>query len=391
MMKSPFFNDEHEVFRGSVRQFVEKDIVPNADKWEEAGRIPPEIWQKMGELGFLGVNYPEEFGGSAADFFYTVVFLEELARSTMGGFSAAVSVHQYMATAHISKAGSKLLKEKYLIPAIKGEKIGALAISEPNCGSDVSGIQCRAVRDGDYYIINGAKTFITNGFYGNFVTLAVKTKPEAGANGISLIVVDTDSEGFTRNKLKKMGWNCSDTAEMFFTDVRVPAENIIGEENQGFYYIMESFQLERLVASILGVAGAEYCLEITVKYINERQAFNKNLAKFQAIRHTLAELSSELEAAKQLTYYTSWLYSQGEVAVKHCSMAKLITTELAKKIADACLQFFGGYGYMNEYVISRIYRDARVGTIAGGTSEIMKEIISKLIIDNVNYKPVYEK
>jgi acyl-CoA dehydrogenase len=389
-MKSLYFNEDHQVFRNSVRQFIEKDIFPNVEKWEEQQKIPRETWKKMGELGFLGISYPEAYGGSAADFFYSVAFLEELSRSTMGGFSAAVSVHQYMATAHISRAGSTSLKEKYLVPAITGEKIGALAISEPNCGSDVSGIQTKAVREGDYYLVNGAKTFITNGFYGDFVTLAVKTRPEAGANGISLIVIDGETEGFSRKKLKKMGWNCSDTAEMSFTDVKVPVENLIGEENQGFYYIMESFQLERLVAAILGFAGAEYCLEITLKYINERQAFNKPLAKFQAIRHILAELATEVEAAKQLTYYTAWLFSQGEVAVKHCSMAKLLTTELAKKVADTCLQFFGGYGYMDEYTVSRIYRDARVGTIAGGTTEIMKEIISKLIIDNISYKPVYD-
>ncbi len=389
-MKSLYFNSEHQAFRDSVKQFVEKDVTPFAEKWEEERQVPRDVWRKMGELGFLGINYPEEYGGSAADFFYSIVFLEEIAKSGLGGFTAGVSVHQYMATAHISKAGSKDLKERYLVPSITGEKIGALAISEPNTGSDVSAIRTRAVRDGDYYIINGAKTFITNGYYGDFITLAVKTNPEAGVNGISLIVVDTNSEGFSAKKLKKMGWHCSDTAELFFYDVRVPASNIIGQENMGFYYIMESFQLERLVAAILAVGASEHCLNITMRYIKEREAFNRPISKFQTIRHTIADLVSELEAARQLTYYTSWLYEQGEVPVQNCSMAKLVTTELSKKIIDSCLQFFGGYGYMEEYPISRMYRDARVGTIVGGTSEIMREIISKLVIDNINYKTVYD-
>lgn len=387
-MKSPYFTEDHEIFRNTVNQFIQKEVVPFSEEWENKEKIPRNIWEKMGENGFLGINFPSKYGGSEADFFYSVVFLEELSKCTMGGFSAAVSVHQYMSIAHIYKVGSEYIKEKYLIPSIAGKKIGALAISEPNTGSDVSSIETKATKEDNYYILNGSKIFITNGFYADFATVAVKTS-NSGSNGISLLVVDTNSKGFTSKKLKKLGWKCSDTAEISFDNVKVPIENLIGQENKGFYYLMESFQLERLVAAITSIGASENCIDLTLKYISERKAFKKNLDKFQVIRHTISELSSELEAAKQLTYYCAWLYDNGEIPVKECSMAKLITSELLKKIADSCLQFFGGYGYMDEYQISRIYRDARVGTIVGGTSEIMKEVISKIIIDSNSYKSVY--
>lgn len=387
-MRSVFFTEDHITFRTAVRQFIEKEAVPHAEEWEAAGQIPRSIWHLMGNTDLLGINYPEEFGGMNADFFFSVVFLEELARSTMGGFAAAVGVHEYMALAYIHKFASHQLKEEYLRPGIRGEKIGALAITEPNTGSDVAALRTRAVREDDHYIINGSKTFITNGVYGDFIVLAVKTDPQAGQAGISLFVVDTNLPGVNARKLKKIGWNSSDTAELSFDDVKVPATHRIGEENMGFYYIMDCFQLERLVAAITAVAGTEYCLNITLQYLHEREAFKRPLAKFQVIRHTLSDLATELEAARQLTYNACWMYNEGIPAVQQCSMAKLYTTELAKKMADACLQYFGGYGYMDDYLISRIYRDARAGTIVGGTSEIMREIIAKLLIDNVEYHPV---
>ena len=388
-MASIYFNEEHELFRQSVRQFIETEVVPSANEWEEKQQVDKAIWKRMGDLGFLGINFPEEYGGTAADFFYSIVLMEEMARCTMGGFAAAHGVHQFMATAHLLKAGSAELKKKYLPKAISGEAWGSLAISEPNAGSDVAAIKTTAVRQGDEYIINGSKTFITNGFYGDFVTLACKTAPEQGMSGISLIIVDQNIPGFKTNKLKKMGWHSSDTAELFFDNVRVPASNIIGEENKGFYYIMESFQLERLVAGIGGVAGAQHCLEITLKYIAEREAFGRPIKKFQVLRHKLVDLATEIEAARQLAYQAAWLFSKGEMAVKECSMIKLLATELGKKTADECLQCFGGYGYMEEYTIARMYRDARVGTIVGGTSEIMKEILAKIVIDDVQYKSAY--
>ena len=390
-MKSLYFTADHEIFRRMVRQFVEKEVAPNAEEWEKNKRIPRAIWNRMGDLGFFGINYPEKYGGTAADFFYSVVLLEELPRSTMGGCAAAVSVHAYMAAEYIHRFGSEYLKQNYLIPAITGRKIGALAITEPNTGSDVAAIRTKAVRQGDHYIINGSKTFITNGVFGDFVLVATKTDAEAGAGGISLILVDRDTPGFSARQLHKIGWHCSDTGELTFEDVRVPVTNRIGEEDRGFYYIMKCFQLERLVGAIGSISGAFLGLESTLSYIKERQAFNRPLAKFQAIRHTLADLQTELEAARQLTYYTAWLHSQGEPAVHFSSMAKLLTSELAKKTADVCLQFYGGYGYMDEYPISRMFRDARVGTIVGGTSEIMREIIARIMIDQVGYQPVSER
>ncbi|CAM2069526.1 Acyl-CoA dehydrogenase family protein [Sulfidibacter corallicola] len=390
-MKSPYFTIEHEVFRDGVRKFMEEEVAPNADQWERDRMVPREIWRRMGELGYLGIHHEEAWGGSEADFFYSVVFLEELQRSNMGGFSAAVSVQEYMATAHLAKAGSDGLKKAWLEPAIAGGKIGAIAISEPDVGSDVANLRTRAVRDGDHYVINGAKMFITNGFYADFAVVACRTNPdpEAGAAGISLILVDTTTPGFRARKLDKIGWHCSDTAEMSFEDVRVPVTNLIGLENQGFYYIMESFQLERLVAAVASVGGAQLCLDRTIDYIQNRKAFNRPVARFQTIRHEIAELATELEATRQLVYHTAWLYDQGEMAVRECSMAKLKATEVANHVIDRCLQCFGGYGYMEEYPIARAYRDARVGTIAGGTSAIMREIIAKIELDDTRYNSAY--
>ncbi|AQG79956.1 acyl-CoA dehydrogenase [Spirosoma montaniterrae] len=389
---SLYFTDEHELFRQSVRQFIQKEVVPHTEEWEANRRIPVSIFQRMGELGYLGLPFPEAVGGTGADFWYSVVFLEELARCGMGGFTTAVSVHEYMAVNHIFKTGSNLLKEKYLRPAIAGEKVAALAITEPDAGSDVSAIRTTALRTdtGDEFIINGAKTFISNGTYGDFVTLVVKTKAEAGMNGISLVVVDLDSPGITRTKLNKIGWHSSDTAEIRFDDVRVPVENLIGQENMGFYYLMESLQLERLVAAVMAVSGAQLALDWTLQYLNEREAFGKKIGKFQAIRHKIADVATEIEMARQFVYHTCWLFTQGEVVVKECSMAKLATSEMQKRVVDTCLQFFGGYGYIEDYPIARAYRDARVGTIAGGSSEIMREIIAKIVVDAVAYKPVYE-
>lgn len=388
-MRSQYFTEDHEIFRQSVRQFVQAEVVPFVDKWEEEERIPKSVWKRMGELGFLGINMPEEFGGTNNDFFHSVVLLDEMTRSGCAGFAAAHSVHQYMATAHLLKAGSKELKQKYLPGAIDGTKWGALAISEPGAGSDVANIRTTAVRQGDYYIINGQKTFITNGVYGDFATVACKTKPDAGYAGISLIMVDQGVPGFTTRKLKKIGWKSSDTGELFFENVKVPVSNLIGQENQGFYYIMESFQLERLVAGISSLYGAETGVELTLKYISEREAFGRPISKFQTIRHRLVDLATEIEAAKQLALHAAWLYDNGEMAVKECSMIKLLASEIAKRGADICLQCFGGYGYMEEYPIARMYRDARVGTIVGGTSEIMREILSKMLIDDVAYASAY--
>jgi acyl-CoA dehydrogenase len=384
-----YFNEEHQLFRQSIRTFTEKEVLPNASKWEDERHIPKEILKKMGDLSFLGLQFDEKYGGSTADFWFSVVFLEEIARSGMGGFSTMISVHTYMAINHIYKIGDESLKQKYVVPAIAGEKLAALGITEPDAGSDVSAIRTTAKKEGDFWIINGSKTFISNGFYGDFITLTCKTEPSAGAAGISLIVVDLNVEGVSKTKLNKMGWHSSDTAEIKFDEVKVPLENLIGYENGGFYYLMESLQLERLVAAIMAVSGSELALETTLQYLHEREAFGRKIAKFQAIRHKIAEVATEIEVAKQFVYNVCKRFADGEVVVKECSMAKLHTSELSKRVVDTCLQYFGGYGYIEDYPIARMYRDARVGTIAGGTSEILKEIIAKIVIDDVQYKKVY--
>jgi len=389
-MKSLYFTEDHTFFRQTVRQFIETEVVPHADEWEKAQKIPRHIWKRMGELGFLGINLPEIYGGSEADLFFSVVFLEEISRCYMGGFAAAVSVHEYMAIAHLAKAGSHELKQKYLAPSIAGDMIGALAISEPSGGSDVSALRTTAVREGDEYVINGNKTFITNGVYSDFIVTACRTSPGKGVQGISLIIVDRNTPGVSANKLDKIGWNCSDTGEIFYENVRVPASNLIGKEGMGFYYIMESFQLERLVGGIMGVGGAEHTLEVTLQYMREREAFGRPINRFQVLRHRIANLATEIEAARQLTYHTCWLYANNQYAVKEASMVKLYCSELAKKVADECLQCFGGYGYMNDFPIARIYRDARAGTIVAGTSEIMREIIAKIVVDDVSYQSAYK-
>jgi len=390
-MKSIYVTEEHDQFRALVRQFLETEVAPHADAWEEARRIPRGIWKEMAERGFLGILFPESEGGSGADIFHAMAFLEELPRSRMGGFCAAVTVQEFIVNGAISKQGSDELKRKYLAPSIAGEKVGAICISEPDAGSDVAAIRTTAVRDGDHYVLNGAKTWITNGVHGDYYVVAVKTDKDAGAGGISLIAMDSDLPGIKATKLRKMGWHSSDTAEIVFEDVRVPAANLIGKENRGFYYIMQTFALERLAASATAIGGSDLALEVTLKYMESRQAFGKPINRFQALRHRLADLFTELEAARQLTYHTAWLYQQGEPCIKESSMAKLLTSELGKRIVDECLQFYGGFGYVEEYPMARFYRDARVGTIVAGTSEIMREIIAKVTIDGLSFAAVDER
>ncbi|MCY7352413.1 MAG: acyl-CoA dehydrogenase family protein [Cytophagaceae bacterium] len=400
-MISQYFTDDHALFRQTVRQFIDAEVVPHTETWETERRIPITIFERMGELGYLGLPFPEAYGGTGADFWYSVVFLEELARCGMGGFTTAVSVHTFMAINHLFRVGSEALKQKYLVPAIAGQAVAALGISEPDAGSDVAALRCTARLErsdvsGDAYIVDGAKTFISNGMYGDFITLAVKTSmpgattPGASTLGLSLLLVELSSPGVTRTKLNKMGWHSSDTAEIRFDGVRVPVENRIGAEGAGFYYLMESLQLERLVAAIMAVSGAQYALDLTLRYLHERQAFGKPLAKFQAIRHTLADVATEIAVAREFVYSTCWKHTQDQNVVQECSMAKLFASELQKRTVDTCLQYFGGYGYMEDYPICRAYRDVRVGTIAGGTSEIMREIIAKMIIDGIAFQKGYE-
>ena len=391
MRHSSYFSDDHETFRQSVRDFVEREITPHADAWEDERAIPRRIWERMGDEGLLGIMFPEELGGAGADVFYALAFLEEIPRSLMGGFVAAVSVQQFIATGAIALHGSDTLKRRYLEPSIRGRMIGSISISEPDIGSDVASLRTAAVRDGDQWVINGAKMWITNGVHGDFNVVACRTTPDGGPAGTSLIIVDRDTPGVTASPIRKIGWHSSDTAEIAFEDARVPAANLIGRENMGFYYIMETFAIERIVAAGSAVGACDVAIEKTLTYMREREAFGRPVAKFQALRHRMADLMTEVEAARQLVYHAAWLHQQGRPATRESAMAKLFATELNKRVADECLQFFGGYGYTDEYPISRFFRDARVSTIVAGTSEIMREIIAKIDIDEVRFPSLEER
>lgn len=383
---SYFFNEDHEMFRKTIKTFLEKEAVPNIDEWEANGKIDRAFWKKFGEMGYFGLCYPENLGGSNLDFFYNVVMLEEISKVFSGGFTITAAVQVFMSTPYVFHHGSPFLKENYLKPAIAGEKIACIGITEPGAGSDAANIQTKATKNGDHYIVNGAKTFITNGVYGDFVILVCKTNPDAGAAGVSLLVVDLNSEGITKNKLKKLGWHASDTAELHFDEVKVPVANLLGEEGKGFYYLMGGLQLERLSGAIMGYASCEAVINYSLQYMSERQAFGRSINKFQVLRHRIAQLVAEVECVKNYVLHTCKLNADNQYAVKESSIAKLLSTELADKCMYQCLQFFGGYGYMEEYKVARAFRDSRIGTIGGGTSEIMREILAKMIIDDKSYE-----
>ena len=384
MMK--YFNEEHNLFRESLRDFLEREVRPNLEVWEKNGKIPKSIWKKMGDMGFLGLSLPEKYGGSNLDFFFEVIFNEELGRLNSGGFLITQQVVQYMSAPYIYKYGSDKLKDKYLPGLISGDLISCIGITEPDAGSDTKNIQTRAELIDNHYVINGSKTFITNGIYGDFVVLVVKTDPSAGTKGVSLICVDLDREGITKNKINKLGWHSSDTAELGFDNVKVPKENLIGEEGKGFNYLMNGLQLERLCFLPSGVATMEFALSESLNYMSQRKAFGRTIDKFEVLRHRISQLSSDLEALKAFSYYCCDLFDKGIYDVKSCSMGKLIVTELHEKISTQCLQFFGGNGYTEDYPMARMFRDSRIGTIGGGTSEIMRDIIAKVIIDDVTYQ-----
>lgn len=378
MRKSPFFTKEHEELRKTIRQFVAKEVTPHIGEWEEKGEFPLEILRRMGELGFLGLRYPVEVGGQGGDYFMSLILGEELARCGAGGFPMAVAVQTDMATPPIYQFGTPEQHEKFLRPAIRGEKLAALGISEPDHGSDVASIETRAVRDGDEWVINGRKMFITNGPRADFVVLVTRTAPGDGYKGISLFLVETDRPGFSvSRKLDKVGMRSSDTAELILEDVRVPLSNLLGEEGKGFYHIMWELQGERLIAAAAGVSMAQRAYEMALDYAKTRHTFGKPIGQHQVIGHLLAEMATRIEATRQFTYSTAYRFSRGEVPAKEISMAKLQAARLAYWVADRALQIFGGSGYMEESLIERIWRDVRLYRIGGGTDEIMKEIIAK--------------
>lgn len=377
MVGNPF-TEEHQAFRLAVRKFVESELAPHGREWDEAGIFPREVFTKFGELGFLGMRHDPRFGGSGLDYWYVVAFAEELVRARNAGVGMAILVQCEMATPIINEIGTDEQKKLFLEPALRGEKIAALGVSEPGCGSDVANIQTTARRDGDDYVINGSKMWITNGTRADFITLAVRTGGP-GYEGISLVTFPTDVKGFSvSKKLDKVGNLSSDTAVLYFEDCRIPARFLLGEENAGFYHIMTNFQGERLVGAITATAGMEQMLEDAVRYGHEREAFGRPIIKFQVWRHKFVEHMAAVEASKRLNYHAADLFNRGENAVKEISMAKLFAGDLAQKVAYDCMQFHGGMGYITETDIARAWRDIRLITIGGGTSEIMKEIIAKM-------------
>jgi citronellyl-CoA dehydrogenase len=372
------FTPEHDLFRKTVRDFVTREMTPFREEWEKTREVPRELYKKMGDLGFLGIRYPEELGGSGGDFWYTVAFCEELVKGArIMGPAVNIQVDIDMATPIINILGTEEQKQEFLVPVIKGDKIAALGITEPEAGSDVARIRTTAKKEGDHYIINGSKTFITNGSMGDIITLAVRTGGE-GHLGLSLMLFSTDTPGFSvGRKLEKMGNHSSDTAELHFENCKVPAKNLLGEENKGFYYIMKNFQGERLIIAIDAIALCELIWEETHKYMTERETFGKPLLGHQALRHRMVDLLTEIEASKRLVYHAADLFNQQVECTREISMAKLHAGELVNKVTLQCQQMFGGYGYMEEYEIVRWVQDARVVNIVGGTSDIMKEIIGK--------------
>jgi acyl-CoA dehydrogenase len=386
-MTERYLTEEHQFFREGLRSFLQQEVVPHIDKWEETGQIERFIWKKFGEMGYFGINYPEKYGGMQLDIFFTVIFLEEMQRINSGGFAAAMWAHSYLAMTHLNAEGSEAHKEKYLTASITGDMIGCLCITEPFGGSDVAGMRSTAVKDGNEWVINGSKTFITNGVYSDYLIVAAKTNPEAGNKGMSIFLIDRDTPGVSASKLDKLGWRASDTGEIAFDNVRIPAENIMGDENKGFFYIMQHFALERLIMGINAHARAEYAIEYTLQYMSERTAFGKSIDKFQALRHTMAQRASEVQMAKVFNYNIADQLNKGEYVVTEASMSKLLSTKIADEVIYDCLQMLGGYGYMEEYPLARMLRDSRLGPIGGGTSEILKEIIAKTLIDKKDYKP----
>ena len=377
--RSPYFTEEHEALRDQVRRFVETEIKPHALAWEEAGFVPREVLRRMGELGFFGIRYPAEYGGSEMDTLATVVLAEELGRSTFSGVAITALVHTDMASVHIANAGSKAQRDRLMPAIIAGEKIVAVAVTEPDAGSDVKGIRTTARREGDAYVLNGAKMFITNGVHADLYCVAAKTDISAKpSQSVSIFLVEKGTPGFKVSRaLDKHGWRSSDTAELVFEECRIPAENLLGQEGRGFYAIMSNFQNERTVIGAMAIGEAQAAIDLTLDYVKTRKAFGAPLWEKQAIRQKLATLASKVEAGRQLVYHAAWLDAQGREATREVSMVKAYCGELVNEVMYACLQFHGGMGCMRESTIERMTRDARVQAIGGGATEVMLEEVAK--------------
>jgi alkylation response protein AidB-like acyl-CoA dehydrogenase len=371
------FTDAHEELRLHIRKFLEKEVQPHLDEWEEK-TFPDSIFRRFGELGFLGLRYPPEYGGQGGDYFSAVVLSEEMARAGCGGLGMAVAVQAEMATPPVFKFGSEDQKRKWLVPAIRGEQIAALAITEPDAGSDVAGISTVARRDGDHFVVNGRKIFITNGARCQWVLVVTKTDRERGHSGFNLLLIEKGTPGFEVTRtLKKLGMHSSDTAELLFEDCRVPVGNLIGEEGEGFKNLMWELQGERMIAAAGAIAGATRVFEYTMEYARNRMAFGKPISQFQVIKHKLVDMGTKIAAVQSLVYQTAQQWDDGEYPVREISQSKLLATQLACEVADEAIQILGGHGYMSEFPVERAWRDARLARIGAGTDEIMKEIIAK--------------
>jgi alkylation response protein AidB-like acyl-CoA dehydrogenase len=377
----PPFGAEHEELRQTVARFVTAEVAPHVDEWERAEEFPRALYRRCAELGFLGLKFPEEYGGQGGDHLHDAVWVEELARSGgSGGVAAGLNAHASIALPPVFNFGSEEQRQRWVVPGIAGEKIGALGITEPGAGSDVAGLTTTARKTGDGYVVNGSKTFITNGVRADFLVCACKTTEAGGHGGISFLVLEREMPGYeVSRKLEKLGWRSSDTGEIAFTDVEVPAANLLGEENGGFRLIMANFAWERLLMAIGAVGAMQRLIDIAVAYALDREAFGRPIGKFQAIRHQIAEMATKAEVSRALTYDALRLFHTGQPCIREVSMAKLLTQRAVLEIADQTLQIHGGYGYTREYGIERAVRDARLGPIGGGTDEVMKEIIGKTI------------
>jgi alkylation response protein AidB-like acyl-CoA dehydrogenase len=378
MIPRTLYNQEHEMFRDAARRFIEGEIVPHHARWEEQGHVDREVWNKAGASGLLCTSMPEQYGGAGVDILYSAVYMEEQAR--VGATGVGFFLHSEIVAPYILHHGSDYLKSTYLPRMATGEMVGAIAMTEPGAGSDLQGIKTTAVRDGDDYILNGSKTFITNGWLSDLVIVVAKTDPAAGSKGISLFVVDTTMPGFSKGKrLHKMGMSAQDTSELFFDNVRVPARNLLGEEGRGFYYLMKELPWERLQIAVTGIAAAQAALDWTIAYTKERKAFGKSIGEFQTVAHKLAEMKTEIAVGQVFVDRCLELMAAGKLDAETASMAKYAISDLQFSVMDRCVQLFGGYGYMHEYPIARAWADARVQRIYGGTNEIMKELISRTI------------
>ncbi len=383
------YTEEHDQFRKTVRQFAEKDIEPYADEWEKAKDFPNELFKKAGDLGIFGAHYAEDKGGSGGDYWFSVVKAQELPRGRSAGITMALLVQSDMATPVIADLGTPEQIDEFLKPALAGDRIASIGVSEPGAGSDVSGIRTVARKDGDDYVINGQKTFITNGTRASFITMLVKTNPDSGAHGCSFFLVPTDTKGFrVGRKLEKIGNHASDTAELFLEDVRIPKRYLLGEENMGFMYLMQNFQSERLIGAVSGIAGARLAVEYSRKYGEERVAFGKPIIKREVWQHRFVDMYTKIEMAEALNdravdHYNHERYVEKTNVsfdtVKLISMAKIVAGDLVAEVMDQCLQFHGGWGYTEEYMIARAWRDARLLRIGGGTSETMTYYLAKLM------------